>query len=48
MGTTKEPKYRTLMYDIFIFMAIGILFIIFQYKVLNSIIYNYKENYSPP
>jgi len=38
MRTTKEPKYRTLMYDIFILMAIGIFFIIFQSKVPNSII----------
>jgi len=35
MGTTKKkPKYRTLMYDIFILMAIGILFIIFNIKFL--------------
>lgn len=37
MGTTKELKYRTLMYDIL--MAIGVFFcIIFQSKVPNSII----------
>jgi hypothetical protein len=37
MGRTKNSKYRMLMYDIFILMAIGIMFIIFQYKFPNSI-----------
>jgi hypothetical protein len=34
MGTTTKTQNRTLMYDIFILMAIGILFIIFNIKFL--------------